>query len=313
MSYQGSREAIIEAIREMVKKDPKIVLVSADSKLACRAAKFAKEFPNNFVEVGIAEQCAVNVACGLAEAGMKPIVETYGNFLAGRAFEQMYLACYSDANIKYIGLNAGMQGGEREGVTHQSNGDLGNVRNIPGMTILCPCDEHQVFDAVHKMMDVEGPVYLRIGNGREPVVFAQSTYPFEIGKARVLKEYGTDIAVFTQGFVVGRAIKAVEELNGQGVHATLVEVPTLKPIDTDTISAVLAKCKKAITFEDHYITGGLGSAIAEVIAEHQSAKLVRIALETYPESGHAELLLDKYGISVENLVSVAQKMVRNEI
>lgn len=313
MSYQGSREAIIEAIKELVQRDPKVVLVSADSKLACRAAGFAKEFPNNFVEVGIAEQCAVNVACGLAESGMKPIVETYGNFLAGRAFEQMHLAGYSDANIKYIGLNAGMQGGEREGVTHQSNGDLGNVRNIPGLTVLCPCDEHQVFDAIHKMMDVDGPVYVRIGSGREPVVYNQPTPPFEIGKARIVREYGSDVAVFSQGFVMGRAIEAVDELRAQGVHATLVEVPTLKPIDVETVSAVLAKCGKAVSFEDHYITGGLGTAIAEVIAEHQSAKLVRIALETYPESGHAGLLLDKYGISARNLVVTAGKLARNEL
>lgn len=308
MSYKGSREAIIEAIRELVQKDPKVVLVSADSKLACRAAGFAQEFPNNFVEVGIAEQCAVNVACGLAESGMKPIVETYGNFLTGRAFEQMHLAGYSDSNIKYIGLNAGMQGGEREGVTHQSNGDLGNVRNIPGLTVICPCDEHQVFDAIHKMMEVDGPVYVRIGSGREPVVYDQPTPPFEIGKARIVKEYGNDVAIFSQGFVMKRAIQATEELKERGVLATLVEVPTLKPIDADTISAVLAKCGKAVTFEDHYITGGLGTAIAEVIAERQSAKLVRIALEAYPESGHADLLLDKYGISVENLVETATKL-----
>ncbi|NLF27609.1 MAG: transketolase [Clostridiales bacterium] len=308
MSYNGSREAVIEAIRELVQKDPTIVFVSADSKFASRAAGFAKEYPNNYVEVGIAEQCAVNVACGLAEAGMKPIVETYGNFLTGRAFEQMHLAGYSDANIKYIGLNAGMQGGEREGVTHQSNGDLGNARNIPGLTVLCPCDEHQVFEAIHKMMEVDGSVYVRIGSGREPVVYDVPTPPFEVGKARIVREYGNDVAVFSQGFVVGRAIEAVEALKARGVHATLVEVPTLKPVDVETISGVLSKCGKAVTFEDHYITGGLGTVVAEVIAEHQSAKLVRIALETYPESGHAEALLDKYGISVENLVNAAKKL-----
>lgn len=208
MSYHGSREAIIEAIRELVQSDPKIVLVSADSMLACRAAGFAKEYPNNFVEVGIAEQCAVNVACGLAESGLKPIVETYGNFLTGRAFEQMHLAGYSDADIKYIGLNAGMQGGEREGVTHQSNGDLGNVRNIPGLTILCPCDENQVYDAIHKMMEIPGPVYVRIGSGREPVVYDPPGPSFEVGKARIVRNYGTDVSVFSQGFVMGRAIKA---------------------------------------------------------------------------------------------------------
>ncbi len=310
MSYNGSREAIIEAIKELIKKDDKIVLVSADSKLACRAAGFAKEYPDNFVEVGIAEQCAVNVACGLAAVGMHPIVETYGNFLAGRAFEQMYLAGYSDANVKYIGLNAGMQGGEREGVTHQSNGDLGNVRNIPGLTILCPCDEHQVYDCIQKMMEVDGPVYVRIGNGKEPVVYDQPTPPFEVGKARIAKEYGNDVAIFTQGYVVGRALEAAELLKEEGIMATVVEVPTLKPIDVETISAVLKKCGKAISFEDHFITGGLGTAIAEVIAEHQSAKLVRIALETYPESGHAPLLLDKYGICAANIVAKAKELCK---
>ncbi len=309
MSYQGSREAFIAALEEMLLTDSRKILVSADSKLAARAANFAKKYPANFVEVGIAEQCAVNVAAGLASAGMLPYVATYAGFLTMRACEQMRtFVGYSHLNVKFVGLNAGMLGGEREGVSHQFYEDIGILRSMPNYTIVCPSDQSQVFLASKAISQVDGPCYMRCGSGREPVVFKDEIPEFTLGKARIIRDYGNDVAVFAQGFVLDRAIRAVETLLGDGIRATLVEVHTIRPLDVETIARVLAKCGKAITFEDHFINGALGSAVAEVIAEHQSAKLVRIGLREFPESGTPDELLRKYGIDSSDIVSAAKRM-----
>ena len=307
MSYQGSREAVIAALEEILDSEKRIVLVSSDSKLAARAEDFSKKYPKNFVEVGIAEQCAVNVAAGLASAGMLPYVVTYAGFLTMRACEQMRtFVGYSHLNVKFIGLNGGMLGGEREGVTHQFYEDIGILRSMPGYTIVCPSDPSQVFLATKAIYQWDGPCYLRCANGREPVVFKDVIPEFRLGKARIIRDYGNDVAIFTHGFVLDRAIKAVETLLKDGIKATLVEVHTIRPLDVETISKVLAKCGKAITFEDHYINGALGSSVAEVISEYQSAKLIRIGLREYPESGSADDLLRKYGIDSDDIVKAAK-------
>ena len=308
MSYKGSREAFITALKEMVLEDSRIMLVSADSKLAARAGDFSKEHANNFAEVGIAEQCAVNVAAGLATTGLIPFLATYAGFITMRACEQVRtFVAYTNLNVKLVGLNAGMLGGEREGVTHQFYEDIGILRSIPNMTIVCPSDQSQVYQAAKAVAAVDGPCYIRSGSGREPVIFTDDIPEFEIGKARILRDYGSDVAVFTHGFVLDRAIKAVEELKKMGIGATLVEVHTINPLDVETITSVLAKCGRCITFEDHNINGGLGSAVAEVIAEHQSARLTRIALKTFPESGTPDDLLRKYGIDSQDIINAAVK------
>lgn len=312
VGFKGSREAFIAMMTELVQEDKRYMLISADSMLAARASGFAKEYPNNFVEVGIAEQCAVNVAAGLASAGAVPFVATYAGFLTMRACEQMRtFVAYPRLNVKFIGLNGGMLGGEREGVTHQFYEDIGILRSIPNIKIICPSDQSQVYQAVRAAAETEGPCYIRIGSGREPVVFEEGAIPeFVFGKARILRDYGNDVAVFTHGFVTDRAIKAVETLREKGVNGTLVEVHTINPLDIETICGVLAKCGRAVTYEDHNINGGLGSAIAEVIAEHQSARLVRIGLTRFPESGFPDELLKAYGIDSADIVGAAEKLLQ---
>ena len=311
MSYKGSREAFITAMEEMVQEDAGKILISADSMLAARAAKFSKDYPDNFVEVGIAEQCAVDVAAGLACVGLTPFLATYAGFITMRACEQVRtFVAYTNLNVKLIGLNAGMLGGEREGVTHQFYEDIGILRSIPNMTIVCPSDQSQVYLAAKAIAKVNGPCYLRSGSGREPIVFTDEIPEFILGKARILREYGNDVAVFTHGFVLDRAIKAVEQLKTAGIGATLVEVHTINPLDVETITSVLAKCKKAITFEDHNINGGLGSAVAEVIAEHQSARLIRIGLDRFPESGTPDALLANYGIDSKDIICAAEQLLK---
>ena len=306
MAYKGTREAFAAALEELCEKDRKHLAVSPDSVKAARLTQLIEKYPECYVEVGIAEQSAVDAAAGLASAGMIPFVATYCGFITMRACEQLRtFVAYPELNVKLVGFNAGMLGGEREGVTHQFYEDIGILRSIPNFTIVCPSDDTQTYLATKAIASVDGPCYMRIGSNREPRVFNDDIPPFELGKIRILRHYGDDVAVFTYGFITDRAIAAVEELKKQGINATLVEVHTIRPLDVDGIAQVLSRCKKAITYEDHNVNGGLGSAVAEIIAEHAQAKLVRIGLKEFPESGTPDDLLKKYHMDTKDIVEAA--------
>jgi transketolase len=287
-----------------------IVFISTDSLKVVKGEPFAARWPDHFIEAGIAEANGVAMAAGMASAGLRPYLCTYAGFLTMRACEQMRtFVAYPRMKVRIVGVNAGLVGGNREGVSHQFIEDIGILRTIPGFTILCPADGDQVKQAVIASVDLEGPVYIRIGSGKEERVFPDGT-PFEIGKIRVLKEYGSDVALFCHGFVTNRVLKAATELEQSGVHATVVEVSTIKPLDVEGIAAVLARCGCAVTVEDHNVIGGLGSAVAEVIAEVQPAALARIGLQDrYGESGNPDELLDAYGISVAGIVKAAHRVI----
>jgi len=312
LSYKGTREAFTKALIDLSAEDDRFLLVSPDSLKAMRATPFAEQYPDRYIEVGIAEQNAVAVAAGLASCGLVPFVATYGGFITMRACEQLRtFVAYPHLNVKFIGINSGVFGGEREGVTHQFFEDLGIVRSIPGITVVAPADEHQVYHAVKAIANIDGPVYLRAGNGREHVVYDQNT-PFELGKIRVLKEYGTDVALFANGFIMNRALEATEILNAQGIKVTLADVHTLKPIDAEGITRILAKCGAAVTVEDHNIIGGLADAVAKVSTDHCPTPIGRIGLQdVFPGSGPAEAVLDCYGMAVQDIVT-AVKTVLNK-
>ena len=258
------------------------------------------------IEVGIAEQDAVDIAAGLATTGMKPIVVSYAGFLTMRACEMIRtFIAYPGLNVKLIGLNGGMLGGEREGVTHQFYEDVGIVRSMPGVKILTPADAQQAYLAAKAMMEVDGPVYLRLGSGREPEVFPEGT-PFEFGKIREVKRYGDDVAIFASGFIMDRAIKALEELHGEGVNGVLVDVSTVKPMDSQGVAEVLSRTNCAVAVEDHNIYGGMSSAICEVACHYHPCKVLRLGLrDVYPRSGKAAELLDAYGLAVSDIVKAA--------
>lgn len=311
--YKGTREAFTQALIELSETDDRFLLVSPDSLKAMRATAFADRFPERYVEVGIAEQNAVAVAAGLATAGLVPFVATYGGFITMRACEQLRtFVAYPQLNVKFIGINSGIFGGEREGVTHQFFEDLGIVRSIPGITVVAPADEHQVYHAVKAIAKIDGPVYLRAGNGREHVVYGEDV-PFELGKIRVLQKHGNDVALFANGFVLNRAIEAAQALNKQGIKVTLADVHTLKPIDSEAIAAILGKCGAAVTVEDHNIIGGLADAIAMVSTENCPVPIERVGLrDVYPGSGAAEEVLDYYGMSVGDIVNAAIKVMKKK-
>lgn len=306
----STRDAFAAALIEAANADPQICLVSADSLKAARATAFAEKFAERVFELGICEQGAVAFAAGLASAGLKPFFCTYGCFITMRACEQIRtFVAYPGLNVKLVGLNGGIYGGEREGVTHMVFEDIGILRAIPGVEIVVPADAGQTRKATLAIANRPGPVYLRIGSGRDPVVYDESV-DFEFGKARPVREYGADAAIFANGPVLKRAITAADTLAEQGIKTTLVEVHTIKPLDIETIASVLRQTRAAVTVEDHNICGGLGSAIAEVIAEHQPARLVRLGLrDVFPESGDAEQLLDHFGMGVQHICDAVRKLL----
>lgn len=310
MSTFSTREAAMKAVLECAREDEKIVLVSPDAMLAARAVPFKAEFPDRFIEVGIAEQAAVDIAAGLATTGLTPVVITYAGFLTMRACEMIRtFVAYPHLNVKLIGLNGGMLGGEREGVTHQFFEDLGILRSMPGVKLMTPADGHQAYKAVKALFREEGPVYLRLGSGREPEVFDDST-PLIFGKAREVRSYGTDAAVFASGFIMGRAIRAVELLNEEGIRVTLIDISTLKPLDKDAVEKALRTCGRAVTVEDHNIYGALGSAICETACERFPCRIERVGLmDRYPRSGHAAALLDAYGLAVSDIIAAVKKVL----
>ncbi|MCI8513642.1 MAG: transketolase [Lachnospiraceae bacterium] len=313
-NYKGSREAAACAMRERAAKDKRILFISPDSLKAMRATDFAAEYPDRCVEVGIAEQQAVAAACGLASTGLIPVVGTYGGFLSMRACEQVRtFIAYPRLNVKLIGINGGIYGGEREGVTHQAFEDLGILRSIPGITLLTPADENQVYQAAKAMFDIDGPVYLRCASGKERIAYEDPDTPFLFGKNRVVKDYGTDAVIFCSGFLMPRAMEAAERLKAEGVLVTLADVSTLKPLDREGTAEQLKRCGAAVTVEDHNIIGGLRSAVAELAACETPAYVIPVGLkDIFPSSGAAEEAADFYGMSVKDIMEAAREAKRRK-
>lgn len=306
----STREGFIAGLMEAAAADPKVCLVFADSLKAARATPFTEKFPDRWFDVGICEQNAAAFSAGLASTGLKPFFNTYAGFITMRACEQVRsFAAYPHLNVKFIGLNGGIYGGEREGVTHMVFEEFGILRGIAGMEIVVPADAGQARKATVALAKREGPGYMRLGSGREPLIYEDSV-PFEFGKARIVREYGADVAIFAIGPILKRAILAADALAKEGIKTTLVEVHTLKPLDIETVAGVLRQTRCAVTLEDHNINGGLGSAVAEVIAEREPASLIRLGLrDVFAESGDAELLFDHYGMGTPHVCDAVRQLL----
>ena len=305
--FKGTREAFAAALYEMAAENDKVVGVFPDSLKAMRAVPFGETYPDRYIECGIAEQCAVDVAAGLASAGMLPFVGTYCGFLTMRAGEQMRtFVGYTDLNVKFIGVNAGILGGEREGVTHQFYEDLAFVTSIPNFTVLTPADPEQLYEAVKYAAEIQGPVYIRGGSGREVDVYAKDA-PFSKDGITVWKEYGTDAVLFSNGYVLDRVLAAADLLKEQGINVTVADINILYGKDPSKILDVMAKTSQIVTVEDHNINGGLGSYISRLATENQSVKVKRIALTDFAESGPAKELADAYGYAPEKIAATVKE------
>jgi transketolase len=296
----------MQGLDALAEKDDRIVLVCADSVKAMRADNFAEKYPDRVFDVGIAEQNAAATAAGLAISGLVPYFATYAGFITMRACEQIRtFIAYPELNVKLVGINGGIAAGEREGVTHQFFEDIGILRTIPNVTILVPADAGQARQAAIAAASIPGPVYIRLGSGRDPVVF-ENNPPFKPGKINIIQQKGNDIALFGNGVMLPRLLTAAEELAGRNIRATVVEVHTVKPLDTEGVTLVLKTCGAAVTAEDHNIIGGLGSAIMEAAAENAPVPVARIGLrDRFPSSGQPEALLDNYGMGVNDIVDAA--------
>jgi transketolase len=309
MDFKGSREAFAAALTDMAASNEKLLFVSADSLKAMRAAGFAKVYPGRCVECGIAEQAAVDMAAGLAACGMIPFVGTYAGFLTMRAAEQMRtFAAYPNLNVKFIGINGGLIGGEREGVTHQFYEDLGILSSIPNFTILTPADPAQVYHAVRYAAETDGPVYIRAASGREAEVYPRDA-AFNLRGLTVLRNHGSDAVLFASGFILDRVLKAADALLNEGIKVTAVDVNILGKKDNPEIIRLLEGTERAFTVEDHNINGGLGSYICHLACAHHPLPVYRIGLTSFGESGPAAELADRYGFSVEKITAVVKEKI----
>jgi len=295
MNKIATRQSYGEALLELGKENPDVVVLDADLSGATKTNLFAKEFPKRFINVGIAEQNLMGTAAGLATFGKIPYASTFAVFAAGRAYDQIRASiCYPKLNVKICATHAGLTVGE-DGATHQMLEDLSLMRTLPNMTVLSVSDDTQTRWAVKEIAKIDGPVYLRLARLATPVIYTPDQ-KFEIGKAVELGN-GCDGTVIATGVTVAEALKAKEELEKQGIHIRVLDVHTIKPIDREAIVKVAKETKKIVTVEDHNIIGGLGSAVCEVLAEEYPCQVTRLGVkDQFGKSGSAEELMKEFGI-----------------
>ena len=300
MERIATREAYGKALTELGHHYDFVVL-DADLAEATKTGMFKKEFPDRFFDCGIAEGNMVTVAAGIATTGKIPFVSSFAMFAAGRAYEQVRNAIgYPHLNVKIGATHAGISVGE-DGATHQCNEDIALMRTIPGMVIINPADAVEARAAVEAALNYQGPVYLRFGRFAVPVFNDAQTYRFEMGRGVVLAQ-GTDVTVFATGLMVEQAMLAREQLQAEGICAKIVNIHTIKPIDTELIAQCAKETGAVVTAEEHNIIGGLGSAVAEVLAEHCPVPMARVGVaDQYGRSGKVVPLLERYGLTAKDI------------
>ncbi len=299
--FTGTREAFATALEELADSRKPVVFISPDSLKAMRAVAFAEKYPTKYIEVGIAEQGAVDLAGGMASCGIVPYVGTYAGFLTMRACEQIRtFVAYTNMDVKFIGINGGLIGGEREGTTHQFYEDIGILSSIPNVTIFTPCDPGQTYWAVKQAYETPGPVYIRAASGREADVLDREL-PFAKEGIRAIREYGNEAVLFSSGFVLDRAIGIADLLHEQGIDITVCDINIINAKDPSAVIEKIKTSENIFTFEDHNIHGGLGSYICGLVCEHAPRKVTRIGMDSFGESGKAKELADHYGLGVEQV------------
>ncbi len=297
----ATRESYGHALVELGKEHEEVVVLDADLAEATKTGIFKKEFPERHIDCGIAECNMMGIAAGLAATGKVPFASSFAMFAAGRAFEQIRNSIgYPHLNVKIGATHAGISVGE-DGATHQCNEDIALMRTIPGMVVINPSDDIEARAAVKAAYEHQGPVYLRFGRLAVPVINDRPDYKFEIGKGVVLKE-GTDLTIVATGLCVNESLAAAVKLEEEGVHAQVINIHTIKPIDADLIAEAAKKTGKIVTVEEHSVIGGLGSAVCDVLCEREPVKVLKIGMnDVYGESGPAVKLLEKYGLDAAGI------------
>lgn len=302
----ATREAYGKALEKLAEKK-EVVVLDADLGAATKSATFKKVAPERYFDMGIAEANMIGTAAGLAAGGKIPFASTFAVFATGRAFEQIRNSvAYPKLNVKIAATHAGVTVGE-DGGSHQAIEDLALMRSLPNLVVVNPADAMEAEQAILALAEYEAPAYIRLGRAAVPDLHKEG-YQFRLGKGEILKE-GKDVAILATGIMTGKAMEAAEMLEKDGIHATVVNLATIKPLDTELILEVAKKTGKIVTAEEHSIIGGLGSAVAETLAEGYPVPMKRIGVEdVFGQSGDPESLLNHYGLTAENIAKAAKSL-----
>jgi transketolase len=309
LNEKETRAGFGEGILEIGTENPKVVVLTADLAGSLKLGPFIKAFPERFFQVGIAEANMMGIAAGLTIGAHIPYTTTFANFSTGRVYDQIRQSiAYSNKNVKICASHAGLTLGE-DGATHQILEDIGLMKMLPGMTVIVPCDFNQTKKATKVIASYEGPVYLRFGRPKWPNFTKEDGSDFVIGKAQYFSE-GTDVSIFACGHLVWKAIEAGKILEAKGYKPEVINIHTIKPIDTEAILASIQKTGCAVTCEEHNIWGGLGESIAHVATQHFPVPIEFIGTkDTFGESGTPNELLEKYGLDTPYIVEAAEKVM----
>ena len=306
---KATREGYGAALVKLGEKYDFVVL-DADLAAATKTGMFKKQFPNRFFDCGIAEGNMMSVAAGIATTGKVVFASSFAMFAAGRAFEQVRNSIgYPHLNVKIGATHAGITVGE-DGATHQCNEDIALMRTIPGMTIINPADADEAFLAVEAAINTDGPMYLRFGRFAVPYVTREvEGYKFELGKGVIMRE-GADVTIAATGFMVHLAMEAAEKLQEKGISAEVLNIHTIKPLDTELITSSAKKTGAVVTAEEHSIIGGFGAAVCEALSETYPVPVMRVGVEDkFGKSGKVPPLLEEYGLTADNIVAKALKAI----
>ena len=304
----ATRDSYGNALVELGKEHTDVVVLDADLAGATKSGTFKKAFPDRHFNCGIAECDMGDVGAGLSTMGLVPFVSTFAMFAAGRAYEQVRNTIgYPHLNVKICATHGGISVGE-DGASHQCCEDFALMRTIPGMTVMCPSDDVEARKMVHVAYEMEGPVYIRFGRAATPVYHDES-FTFKVGKGEVLQD-GKDVAIIATGILVPEAIEAGKRLVAEGIHARVINMATIKPLDEELIIQAAQDCGRVVTVEEHNILGGLGEAVAAVLAEKCPTLVHRIGVrDEFGHSGPAAELLKQFGLTAEHIVAQTKTLV----
>ncbi|KKT36132.1 MAG: hypothetical protein UW23_C0006G0017 [Candidatus Collierbacteria bacterium GW2011_GWA1_44_12] len=307
VEMKAVRDGFGEGLLDLGKRNEKVVALCADLRESVRVEGFSKAYPDRYIEVGVAEQNMIGIAAGLALEGFIPFAASYAVFSPGRSWDQIRVSvAYTHSNVKIVGGHAGISVGP-DGATHQAMEDIAMMRVLPNMIVVVPCDAEQTKKATLALADYKGPAYLRLTRSKTAMFTNRST-PFEIGKAQVLRT-GKQLTIVGCGPVLYSALMAAEELKEE-IDIEVINMHTIKPLDADALIRSAKKTGKVLTIEEHQVNGGLGGAVAEVLAEQAPTKMLRLGMnDAFGESGDSDELMTKYGLDKDGVVRATRKLV----
>lgn len=310
MNKISNKEVISDVLSRVAEVDKDIIVLASDSRGSASMTSFAEKYPQQFVEVGIAEQNLVGIAAGLASVGKKPFITSPACFFTMRSIEQVKLdVAYSQMNVKIVGISGGVSYGAL-GMSHHSLQDIAVMRAIPGISIIIPADRYETEKMMSSLLDYEGPVYVRVGRNPVEDVYSDLNYNYEIGKAVVMRQ-GNDITIIATGETVKIAVDASDKLKEEGIGCRVLNMHTIKPLDEEAIIKAAHETGRIITIEEHSIFGGLGAAVSEVVVQNKPVPMKILGMPDEPAiAGNSKQIFDYYGLSVSNLYNVSMSLLK---